>query len=37
MWFTQNKDFMTLRNIVIAILPAINYETEFKFNELFED
>ncbi len=34
------KDFITLRDIVIALLPAINYETEFKFeeiNELFED
>lgn len=34
------KDFITLRDIVIAILPAINYESEFKFkevNELFKE
>ncbi len=34
------KDFITLRDLVVALLPAINYETDFKFeeiNELFEE
>ena len=30
------KDFITLRDIVIALLPAINTETGFKFDELKE-
>lgn len=34
------KEFISLRDIVIALLPAINYHSDFKhdaLNELFED